>query len=777
MSKNSKQEFSPTVTHWGAYAAEVSDGRVVALHPFEHDPDPSPIGDSIPGALTDALRISQPMIRAGWLEHGPRLHDNARGRDAYVAVSWDEALDLVAGELQRVRERHGNESIYAGSYGWASAGRFHHAQSQLRRFFNLIGGHAYSANSYSTAAGEVITTRVLGGFRGLWAWMHSWNDIAADTELVVAFGGLPLKNSQVDGGGMGRHVAREGQLKCHQRGVRFVCLGAVKDDAADFLEPEWLTPRPNTDVAVIFGLAHTLVTENLHDEKFLNSHCVGWEKFKPYLLGETDGQPKDADWAAAISGLPADTIRGLARRMASHRTLINMSWSLQRADHGEQPYWAAATLAAMLGQIGLPGGGIGIGYGAVNSIGAPGSRLAPPTLPQGTNPVKAFIPVARITDMLENPGAEFDYNGQRLTYPDARIVYWVGGNPLHHHQDLGRFLRAWQRPETIIVHEPWWNPLARHADIVLPATTTLERDDLTASSLDTFMLTMRKAIEPVGQARNDHQIFAGIAARLGCGEEFTGGRSERQWLKFLYAEWCKRATRARVKVPDFEEFWQAGHVELPDRTQGYVFLGDFRDDPVKHKLGTPSGKIEIFSEQIASFNYDDCPGHATWMEPAEWLGGELAQRFPLHLISNQPRTRLHSQYDNGVYSQQSKIQGREPAWINPKDAEARGIGDGEVIKLFNERGSCLAGAVVTAQVMPGVVQLATGAWFSPAESPAGDDRPFCVHGNPNVLTRDVGTSKLAQGCAAQTCLVEMEKFEGPLPPVTVLEPPVVTSRT
>lgn len=768
-----KSKYLPTVTHWGAYRAEVSGGRLIALHPFPYDPDPSPIGHSVPGAVTDRLRIPRPMIRQGWLEHGPRRDANARGAEPFVSVPWDEALDLVARELIRVTEAHGNAAIFAGSYGWASAGRFHHAQSQLRRFFNLIGGNAYSVNSYSTAAGDVITTRVLGGFRSLWAWMHTWDAIAADTELVVAFGGLSLKNSQVDGGGMGRHVAREGQLKCRARGVRFVSLSAAKDDAADFLDAEWLAPRPNTDVAVMLGLAHTLAAEALHDQAFLASHCVGWEKFRPYLMGETDGQPKDADWAAEISALPAETIRTLARRMANSRTLINLSWSLQRADHGEQTYWAAITLAAMLGQIGLPGGGIGIGYGAVNSIGAGGSRIPPPTLPQGTNPVKDFIPVARITEMLENPGGTFDYNGQRLKYPDARMIYWCGGNPFHHHQDLGRFVRAWQRPETIVVHEPWCNPLARHADIVLPATTTLERDDLAASSLDTFMLAMHKTIEPVGEARNDHRIFAALAERLGCGEQFTAGRSEREWLEFLYAQWGKRAVRAGAPVPEFDEFWQTGHVVLPDRSQGFVFLGDFRADPVKHKLGTPSGRIEIFSDEIAGFAYDDCPGHPTWMEPAEWLGGELAQQFPLHLISNQPRTRLHSQYDNGSYSQASKIQGREPVRINPRDADRRGIRDGDVVRLFNDRGACLAGAVVTGQVMPGVVQLATGAWFSPAETRAGDARAFCVHGNPNVLTRDAGTSKLAQGPTAQTCLIQMEKFEGPLPPLGAFDLPVV----
>jgi biotin/methionine sulfoxide reductase len=770
-------QFFPTATHWGAYRAEVRDGRLVAMHPFAADPDPSPIGNSIPDALTDRLRIPQPMIRQGWLEHGPRLNRNARGREPFVAVPWDQALDLVARELARIKESHGNTAIFAGSYGWASAGRFHHAQSQLRRFFNLFGGHVFSVNSYSTAAGDVILKHVMGGFRVFWGLMHTWQDIAAHTELVVAFGGISLKNGQVEGGGMGRHVAREGQLLCRKRGVRFVSVSAVKDDAADFLDAQWLTPRPNTDVALILALAHTLVSENLQNEDFLTRCCVGWKNFRPYLMGESDGQPKSAEWAAEITALPAATIRDLARRMACGRTLITMSWSLQRADHGEQTYWGAVMLAAVLGQIGLPGGGIGFGYGAINGIGAGGARLFLPTLAASKNAVADFIPVARITEMLEHPGEPFDYNGQRLAYPDARIIYWCGGNPFHHHQDLGRLRRAWQRPETIIVHEPWWNPLARHADIVLPATTTLERNDLTGTSLDCFVLAMHQAVPPFGEARNDHDIFTALAERLGFAAQFTKGRDERAWLQALYAQWQQRATAAGVTVPSFSEFWEAGHVEVPERPPGSVFLADFRRDPDKHPLGTPSGRIELFSERIAGFGYESCPGHVTWMEPAEWLGGALAQRFPLHLISNQPRTRLHSQYDNGAYSRASKIQGREPVWIHPRDAAARGICNGDVVRLFNDRGACLAGAVVTDMVMPGAVQLATGAWFSPGDAGASDAKPFCVHGNPNVLTRDVGTSKLAQGPSSHTCLVEVEKFTGPLPPVTVFEPPVVVTNT
>jgi biotin/methionine sulfoxide reductase len=252
-----------------------------------------------------------------------------------------------------------------------------------------------------------------------------------------------------------------------------------------------------------------------------------------------------------------------------------------------------------------------------------------------------------------------------------------------------------------------------------------------------------------------------------------------QWLELLYGRWQDRAAHLGITMPSFAAFWEAGHVEVPERPLPGPYLSEFRADPVAHKLATPSGKIEIFSETIASFGYAETPGHPIWQEPAEWLGGALARRFPLHMISNQPRTRLHSQYDNGVVSQASKVQGREPVWINPQDAAARDIADGDVVRLYNQRGACLAGAVVTDRVMPGVVQLATGAWYSPlqgSERLGNNSLPLCVHGNPNALTRDQGSSRLAQGSAAQTCLVDVEKFTGDLPPVGVMQPPEILTK-
>jgi biotin/methionine sulfoxide reductase len=212
---------------------------------------------------------------------------------------------------------------------------------------------------------------------------------------------------------------------------------------------------------------------------------------------------------------------------------------------------------------------------------------------------------------------------------------------------------------------------------------------------------------------------------------------------------------------------------LPTET-GLSLLADFRVDPVAHRLATPSGRIEIFSRDIDGFGYDDCAGHPKWFEPDEWLGGARAAVYPLHLLANQPAKRLHSQLDGGKASMDSKVQGREPIRMHPRDAERRGLASGEVVRVYNDRGSCLAGLVVDDGLRDGVVQLATGAWYDP-EKPE-DLNTMCVHGNPNVLTADIGTSSLAKGCTGAHVLVEVEKFDGPLPPVRAHQPPTIVER-
>ncbi|WP_024805177.1 molybdopterin guanine dinucleotide-containing S/N-oxide reductase [Nocardia sp. BMG51109] len=755
------------LTHWGAFEA-VGDGeRLTEVRPWRGDPEPMPLIENVASAQHHPTRVDRPYVRQGWLEHGPGAP--RRGEEPFVPVSWERALDLLSGELRRVYDESGPESVYAGSYGWASAGRFHHAQSQVHRFLNCLGGYVRHVNSYSLGTSTVLLPYVLGDLYWLLGHCTAKSVLAEHTELVVAFGGLSPKNAAVGPGGVSRHNARSWVAAAQERGCRFVSVAPLRDDTPDVALSEWLAPRPNTDAALMLALAQVLDAEGLADTGFLDRYTVGFDRFARYLRGETDGIVKDPAWAEAITGVPADRIRGLAREMAASRTLVTVSWSLQRARYGEQPLWLGVVLAAMLGQIGLPGGGFGHGYGSAANVGEPTRQLRVPHLPQGANGVETFIPVARIADMLLNPGAPYRYNGLELTYPDIKLVYWAGGNPFHHHQDLARLRRAFARPETVVVHDGFWTATARHADIVLPATMSIERDDFGAGDNDRMFFPMPALTRPHGEARDDYAIFADLSEKLGVDKEFTEGRTVGEWLRHLYGRWRAGLAEGGRPMPDFDEFWAGEGVELPVADPAQVVFADFRADPDAHPLATPTGRVEIFSETIAGFGYDDCPGHPVWLEPEEWLGGPAAARYPIQLVANQPRTKLHSQLDVGAHSLSAKIGGREPVRLHPDDAAARGLRDGDIVRLFNDRGSCLAGLVVDAAVRPSVAQLSTGAWYDP--DPADPSR--CRHGNPNALTADVPSSTLSQGCTGQLALVQIEAYRGEPPELSVLRPPEI----
>lgn len=755
-----------TAAHWGVYRAEVVEGKLKGLHPFDLDPDPSAIGNGYLDVLDDGLRIRSPMVRKSWLENGPGSAADRRGADPFVAIDWHEAEDLVASELHRVSAEFGNRSIYGGSYGWSGAGRFHHAQSQLHRFLNCNGGYTRSVNSYSLAAGEVILSHILGESGRFIHNPPSWRSVAHNTQLLVAFGGLPLRNSQISAGGTGRHRARQALEEARNNGAQLVNISPDCSDIARSLDAQWLPARPGSDVALMLGLAYELILNDWHDAEFLSRYTTGFARFARYLSGAQDGIAKSARWAAGVTGLSDYQIVDLARRMAHSRTMISVSWSLTRQEHGEQPFWMATTLAAMLGQIGLPGGGVAFGYCAANSMGSERRPVRFEALPQLDNPIDEYIPVARISDMLLNPGAAYEFNGETRTFPDIQLIYWAGGNPFHHHQDLTRLCEAWAKPQTIIVNDWCWNALAKRADIILPCTNQLERDDLMLTPRDPFIVAMDAVVAPPGEARDDYDIFRGISRRLGTEERFSEGRTSQDWLRWLYEQSRVQARETGVDLPDYSDFRRNGWHEIEAHGNHPDAFEAFRDDPLTSPLKTPSGRIEITSETVETTNALPHP-HPAWYPPEEWLGRD-DRPFPFHLISSQPAEKLHSQLDHGSESRRRKRKGRSPLHINPEDARRLSIGDGDTVRVHNARGACLATATLDPGLMPGVLKISTGAWFDAAAQ--ADGTLLCRHGNPNTLTCDRGTSPLAQGPTAQSCLVAVEPYDDN-EPILAFEPP------
>ena len=759
----------PSLSHWGAFTAVIEAGRLVRCEPLARDPAPSPILRSMPGLVHSPLRIARPAVREGWLRRRESSDRTARGSEPFVEVDWDTALDLVSAEVSRVRATRGPTGILGGSYGWSSAGRLHHARTLVQRFLNAGGGCVLQAGNYSWGAAQFLLPHIIGSYQPVTGRVTDWRNLLAHTGLFIGFGGLPIRNLQISSGGTAVHDSAQFLARAAESSMRMVLISPTRADVPEVLrnQARWIPIRPNTDTALMLGLAHSLLVEGLHDQGFLASHCEGFGAFRDYLLGRVDGTPKDPRWASAICGVPTDDIVALAREAASSRTMINCTWSLQRAHHGEQPYWASIALAAMLGQIGLPGGGFAFGHGSVSGAGTPRRELPIPEMSALGHPASISIPVARMADALLSPGTGYDFNGERRVYPDIELVYWAGGNPFHHHQDLNRLVRAWSHPATVIVHDSWWSPVARRADIVLPATTTLERNDIGASSRDRHLIAMKRALDPHASSRNDFDIFAELAGRLGFGERFTEGRDEMGWLRHLYSKAATESATRGVPWPEFDAFWREELLEFPPPERDTILFEAFRRDPAATPLGTPSGRIQLHSQAIANMAYEDMPPHPCWLPPAEWLGAELAQRWPLHLISSQPADKLHSQLDAGDVSRAAKVKGRQVMRIHPADAAARQIADGDLVQVRNDRGRCIAAARIDQDLSAGVVVISTGAWFDP------DSPDLERHGNPNVLTADIGTSRLTQGCSAMSALVEVERWEGPAPAVQVFEPPSI----
>ena len=489
--------------------------------------------------------------------------------------------------------------------------------------------------------------------------------------------------------------------------MKCISINPQRTTTDEVMGAEWVPIIPNTDTALFLAMSHHLLVTNRWNRDFVQQYTVGFDRFRAYLEGkDADGTPaKTPEWASRITGIPAARIRQLADLFASKRTQLAGSWAIQRAHHGEMPYWAIVNFACMLGNIGLPGQGVGFSW-HYGGGGTPQSGATPPTgLSQGRNAVKKICPASRISEMLNNPGKEFTHNGSRYTYPLVKLIYNAGNNFMSHQQDLNELIRALQKVDTVVVQDCWWTASTRWADIVLPATTTVERNDI--SSGGTYNINkfyaMKQVVAPVGEALDDFEIFRRLAELCGVELGFTEGLEQMDYVQAAYEK------SSAAKIIPFEEFWEKGVVTLPtpEAAHSWVRHGDFRADPVKNPLHTPSGRIEMYSATIEKMNLPDCPPMPKWLEPGEYLGN--AKEGQLHVVSPHPYMRLHSQMANAEPLRKTyAVQTRKPLLINTQDARKRGIRDGDLVELYNERGALVVGARVSDRIMPGVVSIYDG---------------------------------------------------------------------
>lgn len=713
---NSSSRYSVlTAAHWGPMLVE-TDGETVLS---SRGALTTGMENSLQSAVRDQVhsntRVRFPMVRKGFLA-SPEKPQGIRGQDEFVRVSWDEALELIHQQHKRIREAYGPASIFAGSYGWRSNGVLHKASTLLQRYMALAGGYTGHLGDYSTGAAQAIMPYVVGGSE-VYQQQTSWPLVLEHSDVVVLWSANPLNTLKIawnasDEQGLSYFSA------LRDSGKKLICIDPMRSETVDFFgdKMEWVAPHMGTDVALMLGIAHTLVENGWHDEAFLARCTTGYAVFASYLLGESDGIAKTAEWAAGICGVNAEKIRELA-------ALFHQNTTMQGS------------------------------------------------LPGGTDAVDK-IPVARIVEALENPGGAYQHNGMNRHFPDIRFIWWAGGANFTHHQDTNRLIRAWQKPELVVISECFWTAAAKHADIVLPATTSFERNDLTMTGdySNQHLVPMKQVVPPRYEARNDFDVFAELSERWEKGgyARFTEGKSELQWLETFYNVARQRGASQQVELSPFAEFWQANQlIEMPENpdSERFIRFADFRRDPQAHPLKTASGKIEIFSQRIADYGYQDCPGHPMWLEPDEWQGN--AEPEQLQVLSAHPAHRLHSQLNYSSLRELYAVANREPVTIHPDDAQARGIQDGDIVRLWNARGQILAGAVISEGIKPGVICIHEGAW--PDLDLTADG--ICKNGAVNVLTKDLPSSRLGNGCAGNTALAWLEKYNGPELTLTAFEPP------
>ncbi|EKO3516243.1 trimethylamine-N-oxide reductase TorA [Vibrio fluvialis] len=773
-------------SHWGAFRAQIYGGKVQAIQPLETDKHPTEMLNGIKGIIYSPSRVRYPMVRLDWLKKH-KYSAETRGNNRFIRVTWDEAIDLFYRELERVQKQYGPWALHAGQTGWNQTGAFHNCTAMMQRAVGMHGNYITKVGDYSTGAGQTIMPYVLGSTE-VYAQGTSWTEILEHSDNIILWANDPVKNLQV-GWNCETHQSfgylDQLKEKIAKGEVNVVSVDPVKNKTQRFLQNDHLYINPQTDVAFMLAVAHVLYTEDLYDKKFISTYCLGFDDFIQYVLGNTkDKIERTPEWAAKICGVTPESIRDFARMLVKGRTQLLFGWCIQRQEHGEQPYWMGAVLAAMIGQIGLPGGGISYGH-HYSGIGVPSTGFAGPggfprNLDQGAKPkwdnndfngYSRTIPVARWIDAILEPGKKINHNGNTVTLPGFKMMVISGNNPWHHHQDRNKMKRAFQKLETVVTIDFNWTATCRFSDIVLPACTQWERNDIDSygSYSGKGLIAMHRLVDPMFQSRTDFEIMTELTRRFGRHEEFTRGMDEMEWVRSLYND-CKKANEGKFEMPEFDEFWEQSVLEFGEG-KPWVRHADFRKDPEINALGTPSGFIEITSRKIGRYGYEHCQEHPMWFEKTERShGGPGSDKYPFWLQSCHPDKRLHSQMcESEAFRATYAVQGREPVYINPMDAKTKGIKAGDLVRVFNGRGQLLAGAVLSDSYPRGVIRIEEGAWYGPLSEKEG---AICTYGDPNTLTLDLGTSELAQATSANTCIVDFEKFTGKVPPVTSFGGPI-----
>lgn len=676
-------------------------------------------------------RLKYPMKRVG-----------KRGEGKFEQITWEEAVDTIAKETQRIFDKYGPSSRYV-NVGTGDTGGVIQRMGLAGRFFCATGGYLPLYNSVSMGNTGAATPYTFGV-----ANTASSLDSLKDTKLVILWG----HNTTETIFGASNYYYR--QMK--NRGCKFICVDPRNSNTAVAFADEWIPLLPTTDNAMMDAMAYVIVSENLHAKDYIDKYCLGFdeehmpagvpakESLVSYLFGQKDGVAKTPEWAEAICKVPANTIRRIAREYATTKpAALIQGWGPQRHSCGERTARGATMLASITGNVGVPGGWAG-GYIGLTRKGCVG-------MPPVPNPYAGAIPALSWVDAIECPEKVTPEDGllgvEKLDSPVKMILNLAGGFIATQNPDINRTVRVLEDEslaEFIVVSDLFLTPSARYADILLPANTFFERYNIGATwnNGDYFILS-QKIVENYYESRSEYEWLAEVADKLGAKEVFTGGKTEEEWVRWMVNE-------TRLKYPEtltWAELEKVGISKFQYDGPRVTFRQQI-EDPENNPFTTPSGKIELFSKLLYDMDNPEIPALPVYVSAWEGPEDDLTQKYPLQLIGWKTKARDNSTFYNNPWLQQAMTQ---ELWINPLDAETRGIRSGDKLKIYNDRGATVMQARVTTRIIPGVIAAPTGSWYTP------DEQGVCRNGNINVLTTLKKTA-LSHGNTQHTCLVEIAKL-------------------
>ena len=673
--------------------AHVRDGRIVHISTDSRrwNPDHPPLPACARGVgqierTYHPDRLKYPMRRTG-----------PRGSGAYERISWDTALDTVAKEMLRIRETYGNAAILDASRTGSQS--MLHGRVTAQRFLHMFGGCTDLWSNMSAEA-EVFSVRITYGENDYKSAGREPTDFI-NSKLILMWGWSP---------GDGTFGTGTMQYLKHAKknGTRIVCVDPRITATSRQLADEHVFIKPSTDAAALIAMAYVIVSENLHDQDYCDRFVHGFDEgsvpagasYRSYLLGLSDGQPKTPEWASTLTGIPAETIRRLAIEFASTKpAALQAGYAAGRTVFGEQFHRAAYALAAITGNVGISGGNSGVSNGATGRAGIK-------SLPIGKNPIQSKVASPLLADLLAR-GTEGGYPA------DIRMIYSSGGDLFNQCPNATKMAASLEKVEFFVAQDHFLTPTARLADIVLPATTFWERNDVHVpwAGAGHYAIYMRQAIEPMNECRNDLDIFDDLSRRVGING--YNDKSEDAWLREFTAD----------SIDDFDAFAQQGVARFSAPDDAMAFAKQIRDG---RPFATPTGKIEVYSTVLADnpnpYGLGVIPPIPTWFAP-----NDDTTRFPLSLCTPKSRARTHS-----IHGNQPHLARVDPdtVWMHPADARARGILDKQKVRIFNDIGATVLPVEITDRIAPGVVSIKEGAWFAPGSN--GDDTQGCA----NVLTTD-----------------------------------------